>query len=251
MSTIVLSVPRHGGVAFAAGRVSPLDLGAVAEAFGINPGLAPDWYQFAVCGDQPGLQPTRGGLQLVVDHGPEELAAVDTIVVLPVSRFVRERPADQILQPLAAAAARGCLGAFVLAAAGLLDHWPATTHWRYCDVLSAAFPLIQVIPGVLYVDDGDILTSGGVAAGIDLCLHVVRMDYGAELTNMLARRMIETTRMTIAEIARHAGFEDVSVFRRHFTSQAGLSPNAYRRTFGQPNGEHDNPAPTQTSRGRP
>jgi AraC family transcriptional regulator, transcriptional activator FtrA len=339
MPAIVLSVPRHRVVALAPGRVSPLDLGAVAEVFGIDPGLAPDWYEFSVCGDQPGVQPTRGGLQVVVDHGIEALAAADTIVVLPVSRFVSECPAEQVIEALAAAAARGCriisvcLGAFVLAAAGLLDHRRATTHWRYCAALSAAFPLVQVVPGVLYVDEGDVLTSGGVAAGIDLCLHVVRKDYGAEVTNMLARRlvagphrdggqaqfieqpvpdtssqrlgpaltwalqhladnptpdrlaciaamsrrtfyrefraemgttphhwivaqqiilarrMLETTRLTIAEIARHAGFEDVSVFRRHFTSQAGLSPNAYRRTFGQLKGEYDHPAPAPPLRG--
>ena len=83
-----------------------------------------------------------------------------------------------------------CLCAFTLAAAGLLDHRPATTHWQFCDALPAAYPLAEVLPGVLYVDDGDIMTSGGVAAGIDLCLHVVRKDYGAEITNMLARRLV-------------------------------------------------------------
>lgn len=275
---------------------------------------------------------------MVVDHGLEELAAADTIVVLPVTRFMFERPADQILQPLVTAALRGCrivsvcLGAFTLAAAGLLDHRRATTHWRFCAALAAAYPLTQVVPGVLYVDDGHIMTSGGVAAGIDLCLHVVRKDYGAEITNMLARRlvagphrdggqaqfieqpvpdtssqrlgpalawalqhladnpspdrlasiaamsrrtfyrefraemgttphrwlvaqqiilarrMLETTRLPVAEIARRSGFEDVSVFRRHFTNQAGLSPNAYRRTFGQFNGESDSPGARPASR---
>lgn len=329
MPTIVRSVPRHRVVALAPGPVSPLDLGAAAEVFGIDPELGPDWYDFSVCGEQPGLQPTRGGgLQMAIDHGMEALAAADTIVVLPVARFVYERPTDQILEPLAAAAARGCrivsvcLGTFTLAAAGLLDHRQATTHWRFCNDLSTAYPLIKVICGVLYVDDGDIMTAGGVAAGIDLFLHIVRTDHGAEITNMLARRlvagphrdggqaqfieqpvpdtssqrlapaltwalqhladnptpnrlasiaamsrrafyrefraemgttphrwlvvqriilarrMLETTRLTIAEIARECGFEDMSVFRRHFTGQAGLSPSAYRRTFSQLNSEH-------------
>lgn len=107
MSAIVRSVPRHRVVALAPGRVSPLDLGAVAEVFGIDPGLGPDWYEFTVCGDQPGLQPIRGGLQVVLDHGLEELAAADTIVVLPVARFMFQRPAGQILEPLVTAAARG------------------------------------------------------------------------------------------------------------------------------------------------
>ena len=273
---------------------------------------------------------------MVVDHGLEELAAADTIVVLPVTRFMFERPADQILQPLVTAALRGCrivsvcLGAFTLAAAGLLDHPRATTHWRFCAALAAAYPLTQVVPGVLYVDDGHIMTSGGVAAGIDLCLHVVRKDYGAEITNMLARRLVagphrdggqaqfieqpvpDTSsqrlgpalawalqhladnpspdrlasiaamsrrtlpgiprgnghhtaplaggaadhprppdgdhRLPVAEIARRSGFEDVSVFRRHFTNQAAFSPNAYRRTFGQFNGESDSPGARPASR---
>ena len=334
------SVPRHRVTALTLGGVSPLDLGAVSEVFGIDHELAPDWYDFCVCGDRPGQRDTRGGLRLMVDRGLEELGLADTIIVLPVARFVYERPSDQVLEPLVAAWSRGCrivsvcLGTFVLAAAGLLDGRHATTHWRFCGELSAAHPRIHVDPGVLYVDEGDVLTSGGVAAGIDLCLHIVRKDFGAEVANnlarrlvvgphldggqaqfidqpvagafdrrldpaltwalhhladnptpdqlasiaamsrrtfyrefraatgttphrwlvaqqiILARRMLETTRMTIAEIARHTGFEDVSVFRRHFTSQTSLSPNAYRRTFSQLNDEHDTPAPAQTLRNR-
>jgi AraC family transcriptional activator FtrA len=305
---------------------SPLDLGAVAEVFGIKHEPAPEWYDFSICGERPGRPDTRGGLHLIVDHGLQQLEAADTIVVLPAARFVSERPSDQVLAALAAAWSRGCrimsvcIGAFVLAAAGLLDGRHATTHWRFCGALSAAYPLVQVDPDVLYVDDGDVLTSGGVAAGIDLCLHMVRQDFGAEIANslarrlvvgphrdggqaqfieqpvagafgqrldlalswalehlpenpaidqvaavaamsrrtfyrefhaatgttphrwllaqriILARRLLETTQLTVAEVARQAGFEDDSVFRRHFTGQTRLSPVAYRRTFGQPNG---------------
>jgi len=210
-----------------------------------------------------------------------------------------------------------CTGALILADAGLLDGRHATTHWRFCGELSAAYPRVHVDPGVLYVDEGDVLTSGGVAAGIDLCLHLVRKDHGAEVANDLARRLVvgphrdggqaqfidrpvagafdrrldpaltwalehldqnpavdqlaaiaamsrrtfyrefhaatgttphrwlvaqqiirarrilETTDLAVAEVAREAGFEDASVFRRHFTGQVGLSPTAYRRTFGR------------------
>ena len=113
--------------ALALDGTSPLDLGAVTEVFGIDRGLAPQWYDFSVCGQQRGRLDTRGGLRLTVDRGLDELAAADTIIVLPVARFIRERPADAVLAALAAASARGsrlvslCLGAFVLAAAGLLD----------------------------------------------------------------------------------------------------------------------------------
>jgi len=83
-----------------------------------------------------------------------------------------------------------CLGAFVLASAGLLDGRRATTHWRHCQTLADAYPQVEVVPDVLYIDEGDVLTSGGVAAGIDLCLHVARGDYGAEIANQLARALV-------------------------------------------------------------
>jgi AraC family transcriptional activator FtrA len=98
--------------------------------------------------------------------------------------------------PLQCAHARGarlvtiCSGVFVLAAAGLLDGRRATTHWRYAQKLASRYPRVRVEPDVLYVDDGDILTSAGSAAGIDLCLHIVRQDYGAEVANQVARRLV-------------------------------------------------------------
>jgi AraC family transcriptional activator FtrA len=136
---------------------------------------------------------------------------------------------------LVAARSRGCrivsvcLGTFVLAAAGLLDGRRATTHWRFCGALSRAYPEVHVVPDVLYVDEGDVLTSGGVAAGIDLCIHLVRKDFGAEIANSLARRLVvgphrEGGQAQFVE-------QPVAVFRRHFTGQVGLSPIAYRRGF--------------------
>ena len=85
---------------------------------------------------------------------------------------------------------RLCVGAFALAAAGLLDGRQATTHWRRCEDLAAAYPAVDVVPGALYLDTGQVLTSGGVAAGIDLCLHIVRRDFGAEIANRLGRRLV-------------------------------------------------------------
>src|SRR5258708_23836519 len=179
--------------ALALDGTSPLDLGAVTEVFGIDRGLAADWYDFSICGQRRGRLGTRGGLSLTVDRGLEELAVADTIVVLPVARFMGERPHNAVLAALAAASARGspmvslCLGAFVLAAAGLMEGRRATTHWPYCHALSDAYPQVEVVPDVLYIDEGDVLTSGGVAAAIDLCLHLVRKDHGAEIANRLGR----------------------------------------------------------------
>jgi transcriptional regulator GlxA family with amidase domain len=109
---------------------------------------------------------------------------------------VDEAPPENLLNALRRAHDRGariisiCSGVFVLAAAGLLDGKRATTHWRYAEKLSARYPSIQVEPNVLYVDEGDILTSAGSAAGIDLCLHVVRRDFGADVANQVARRLV-------------------------------------------------------------
>jgi AraC family transcriptional activator FtrA len=117
-------------------------------------------------------------------------------IVIPGWRDADERPPEALLRAVRAAHARGarlvsiCSGVFVLAAAGLLDGRRATTHWRYVDRLRERHPRVRVEPNVLYVDDGDVLTSAGSAAGIDLCLHVVRRDYGAEVANQVARRLV-------------------------------------------------------------
>jgi AraC family transcriptional activator FtrA len=117
-------------------------------------------------------------------------------VVIPGWRDADERPPDALLQAVRSAHRRGarlvtiCSGVFVLAAAGLLDGKRATTHWRYVERLRARFPKIHVEPDVLYVDEGAILTSAGSAAGIDLCLHIVRLDYGARIANQVARRLV-------------------------------------------------------------
>jgi transcriptional regulator GlxA family with amidase domain len=157
------------------------------ETFGIP------WYRFIVCAPQPTIT-TDAGFKLQLEHGLEQLAHADTVVVPPSTD--PEGVPVEVLDALRTAHQRGarlvslCTGAFVLAAAGLLDHRRATTHWSEADELARRYPTVSVDPGVLYIDEGDILTSAGSAASIDLCLHLVRLDYGAEIASRLARRMV-------------------------------------------------------------
>ena len=196
MPTIDGFLPPHRVVALVCGAVAPLDLGVVAEVFGIDRGVASTWYDFAVCGPRSGRVETRGGLALRVPHGLDALETADTVIVLPVARYTDTPCPAPVANALKAAHARGarvvsiCLGSFILASAGLLDGRRATTHWRHCDRLATRFPDVEVLAEVLYIDDGDVLTSGGVAAGIDLCLHLVRKDFGADVANVLAKRLV-------------------------------------------------------------
>ena len=175
--------------------VSPFALGVACEVFGVDRSyLGVDWYRFKECAvDAPPVQ-TEAGFTVDAPWGLDALARADTIVVPPPGRVTEPRP--QLLAALRRAHARGarilsvCTGAFALAAAGLLDGRRATTHWMYAEDLARRFPEVDVDPGVLYVDDGDILTSAGSAAGIDLCLHVVRSDFGAEIATQVARDMV-------------------------------------------------------------
>jgi transcriptional regulator GlxA family with amidase domain len=176
--------------------VSVFELGVVCEVFGTDrtdsglPG-----YDFAVCAAEPGPLRTGSGFGISPSHGLDRLAAAD-LVAVPHWRSLDEPPPEPLLDALRAVVARGgrvmsvCSGAFVLAAAGLLDGRRATTHWRYAAALAARYPLVSVDPGVLYVDAGPVLTSAGTAAGIDLCLHLVRSEHGADVANALARRMV-------------------------------------------------------------
>lgn len=152
-------------------------------------------YRVMVCGEAPGMVTAAGGLPIGVTHGLEALAQADTIAV-PGRSHADAPVAEPVVDALARAGQRGarilsiCTGAFVLADAELLDRRRATTHWAWTDLLKAQHPLVDVDPKVLYVDDGQILTSAGMAAGLDLCLHVVRGDHGAEVANAIARRMV-------------------------------------------------------------
>ncbi|PZS33571.1 MAG: AraC family transcriptional regulator [Pseudonocardiales bacterium] len=171
-------------------------LGVTCEVFGYDrsaDGLPA--YDFALCGLQPGLVRTDVGMVVHADHGLDRLEAADLIIVQSWDDFDRWPP-EPLMAALRSAIARGatvmshCSSAFVLAAAGLLDGKRATTHWRYTDRLAAMFPAVRVEPGVLYVDEGQILTSAGTAAGIDLSLYVIRREHGPQVANAIARRMV-------------------------------------------------------------
>src|SRR5215813_2882104 len=171
------------------------ELGIVSEVFGLSrPELNVPWYEFRVFSlDRAPLRDT-GGIRVQAPHGMGVLRSAGTIIVP--GWHVDEAPPEALLRRLRRAHARGarlvsiCSGVFVLAATGLLDGRRATTHWRYLDPLRPLYPMIQVEPDVLYIDEGKILTSAGSAAGIDLCLHIVRRDFGAEIANQVARRLV-------------------------------------------------------------
>ncbi len=172
------------------------EFGIVVEIFGLpRPELDVDWYKFEICSLDRGPLRATGGIHFQASHGLRSLRDAGTIVI-PGWRRIDERPPEPLLEALCSAHARGarlvsiCSGVFVLAATGLLDGKRATTHWRYAEKLSTQFPKVRVDPDVLYVDEGRILTSAGSAAGIDLCLHIVRKDYGAEIANRVARRLV-------------------------------------------------------------
>jgi AraC family transcriptional activator FtrA len=192
-----MALPRNRRVvALAYDRLCTFEFGIVVELFGLpRPELPVDWYRFDVCSIDPGPLRATGGVTVQPTAGLHAARRAGTIVI-PGWRDADERPPEALLKVVRAAHARGarlvsiCSGVFVLAAAGLLDGKRATTHWRYVDRLRARYPRVHVEPDVLYVDEGAILTSAGSAAGIDLCLHIVRRDYGAEIANRVARRLI-------------------------------------------------------------
>jgi transcriptional regulator GlxA family with amidase domain len=155
------------------------------------------WYAFRVCAAEPGRTQVSAGFVATTVHGFEDLDWADTVIVpaYPFPQRAGLAPAP-LVEAVRAAHQRGarvaslCTGAFVLAEAGLLDGRRATTHWMYAGLLAERYPRVTVDPSVLYVDEGDVLTSAGLAAGLDLCLHLVRLDFGAEVANLLARRLV-------------------------------------------------------------
>lgn len=242
------------------------EFGIATELFALPRPELEDWYRFSVCSIDEGPIRMTGGLQLEAPRALRRLDRAGTIVV-PGWRDTREDPPAQVLRKLRKAHERGarlvsvCSGVFVLAAAGLLDGRRATTHWRYTDILARRFPEITVDPDVLYVDEGAILTSAGSAAGIDMCLHLVRRDFGASVANQVARRLVvpphrdggqaqfidksvrdeeeeNLARLldwlrahlkrshTVASIARRAGVSSRTLARR-FQESLGMSPHAW------------------------
>jgi AraC family transcriptional regulator, transcriptional activator FtrA len=189
-----LRPPRVSAVTY--DRLCMFEFGIAVELFGLpRPELPVDWYRFTVCSLDRGTLSATAGVRIQAGRDLAALRHAD-VIVIPGWRDPDELPPAALLAALRRAHARGarllalCSGAFVLAAAGLLDGRRATTHWRYADRLRARYPRVWVEPDVLYVDEGSVLTSAGSAAGIDLCLHVVRCDYGAEIANQVAQRLV-------------------------------------------------------------
>jgi len=253
----------HRVVALALEQVVAFDLSIPAQVFGRpDPDLGRDGYEFAVCAAVAGPVATTTGFDVVAPFGLEALERADTITV-PGFNPQEERLPDGVADALRAAHARGarivsvCTGAFALADAGLLDGRRATTHWADAAELARRYPAVEVDDRVLFVDHGDVATSAGVAAGIDLCLQLVRADHGAGAAAAIARRMVvapyregsqaqfidrplpepagglAATRawalerlaqpLTVGEMAAHAGWS-VRSFARHFRAETGTTP---------------------------
>ena len=248
----------HRVVALVFDGVVAFDLATPAQVFGHR--AERRRYSFAVATPSPGVVAGSTGFGIVASHGLDAIAGADTVVVPGHVDLERSWPEEALdaLRSFDGRIASVCTGAFVLAAAGLLDGRRATTHWHDAPRLAALHPAVDVDPGVLYVDEGRILTSAGVAAGIDLCLHLVRRDHGEHVANAVARRIVvaphrsggqaqfverplpaapeaglEGTRewaaarlrepLTVAALARHALMSERS-FARRFRAETGTTP---------------------------
>jgi transcriptional regulator GlxA family with amidase domain len=244
-------------VAVVGGRVAAFELGVVCQVFGLDrsdddlPG-----YDFAVCATRPGDVETTSGFTIHVTHGPERLASAD-LVTVPAWPELDQAAPPELVAALRAAVERGarvlsvCTGAFLLAAAGLLDGRRAATHWQFADRLALRYPRVTVDRDVLYVEDGHILTSAGASAGIDACLHVVRGEYGAATANALARRMVVPAHRSGGQAQyiemplppRHSGYElsdlldwaaahlDQPLTVTDLAARAVMSPRTFARRF--------------------
>ncbi|MEU7164033.1 helix-turn-helix domain-containing protein [Streptomyces morookaense] len=238
--------------------VMPLDLAIPAQIFSARSETP---YETTVCAFDAKAH-TTGGYAVVTDGDLAQVRAADTVIV-PGSDPPCRQP-EAVLAALAEAHERGkrmvsiCTGAFTLAAAGVLDGLRATTHWRYIDEFERDFPAVSVDRDVLYVDEGDVLTSAGVCCGIDLCLHIVRRDLGAVVANRIARGLVAAPhregghaqyvpapvaaagdaslsgtrewalqhlgeQITLRQLARHAGLSQRTLMRR-FTEETGTTP---------------------------
>lgn len=177
-------------------QIATFQLGVISEVFGVDHGIAGlPAYTFTVCAVRPGPVPTTSGYPMHIDHGLDRLVDADLITVPGWTTRDVEPPAE-LVAALHEATARGarvmsvCTGAFLLAAARLLDGRRATTHWSCAPILAKRFPRVRVDPDVLYIDEGAVLTSAGTAAAIDACLHLIRHEHGTTVANSLARTMV-------------------------------------------------------------
>ena len=214
-------MPKHAIAVIAFDRISPFHLAVPCVVFGdVHPGVPP--FRLMVCAGEEGRLTTTAGFDVLVRHGLEALEIADAIIV-PSWRDPDERPPQALLAALVAAHRRGaqvvglCLGAYVLAEAGLLDGRRATTHWGFAQDFARRYPQVHLDAGVLYIDDGNILTSAGTAAGIDCCLHMLRQWYGAELANSVARRLV------VPDSLAERALLSRRTFTRHFRQLTGAT----------------------------
>lgn len=249
-------------VALAYDGLCTFEFGVAVEIFGLpRPELGENWYRFAVAAVDEGELRATGGIRIVTEGGVELLEQADTIIV-PGWRGAQMPVPETLCQALRQAHQRGCRimsicsGVFVLAAAGLLNGRKATTHWRYTDLLRQRYPAIEVLEDALYYDEGRVMTSAGSAAGIDLCLHVVRTDFGRDIANNVAQRLVvqphrdgTQTQKVTAPVARSresqslgklfdfvhqqlAASHTVESLARH----VGMSPRTFLRRFAESTG---------------
>ncbi len=306
-------------VAYAPPGATALGLGIVNATFGPRPGIP--GFDLAICARHPGPLQTDLGLPLTVENDLGLLTTADLIIILPAVDYHVE-PSHPVLPMLRAARDRGatiaahCVGTFTLAAAGLLDGLTVTTHWQFADELAGRHPEVKVAPEALYIDEGAIITGAGAAAGMDMCLHLIRREHGAGLANTIARglvipphrdggqaqyvstpvpsdsedqrlaaaiawarehldhritldtlasqalmsrrsfirhfrsatgtsphawlrtqrlslaeELLETTNLSVEQVATRVGYRNAAVFREQFVLHRGVSPSDYRRTF--------------------
>ncbi|WP_433204132.1 GlxA family transcriptional regulator [Nocardia sp. CA-107356] len=253
----------HRVVALVRPVQSTFELGCAVEVFGTQRAGVPQHYEFEVCTETPGPVPTSAGYAISVSRGLSALASADTVLIpgwMPVQTPLSARVHRALLR----AHARGarlvtiCSGVFALARTGLLDGRSATTHWARAEQLAREFPQVRVEPDMLYVDHGDVATSAGAGAGIDLCLHLVRQDHGAAHATLIARHMVMPphrdggraqyapppppadaldgllewtgtrlgTSLSVGDLAAHLSVSPRTLARR-FADQLGTSPGAW------------------------
>jgi transcriptional regulator GlxA family with amidase domain len=215
-----------------------------------------------VCTPDGGPVRTSGGFLAQPGVGPEALAGADTVVVAGINDGAAMR--EGRLEPCVAEALTRrrpdarlmsiCTGAFVLAAAGLLDDRPATTHWEYAEQLTALYPQVRLDADVLFTDDGDVLTSAGLSAGVDLCLHLIRRDHGSEVANRVARhcvvppwrdggqaqfieRHVPERPHESTAAARHWALEHLGADVPTLARRAGMSERTFARRFREETGQ--------------
>ena len=184
------AMPVHRVAVLGLPGVIPLELGIPVEIFGRSP-----HYHLTVCAEGEEVRAAGSGITVTTSAGLEALRRADTVIV-PGYDDIDATHSGAVFESLTRAHRRGarlvsiCTAAFALAAAELLEHRPATTHWRFTDELQRRHPLVDVMPNRLFVDDGDILTSAGQTTGVDLCLHLIRLDHGAAVANSAARMLV-------------------------------------------------------------